>query len=286
MTAALNPALQHSLVDRPPDGVDGGDRVTGDNSERTEHIAAPIPDLPATTASPASVLDPDHLAKLVHELKTPLTAIAAAAEIMRDERLGAMGNPHYLGYAADIHENATHALDVIVSLLTEHTKAGTAQPNLIALDLNALTERTVSSVQALAQSQQLKLRFSTDNSRPRIVANPTSLRQILLNLLTNAIKFTPPGGDIEVETGYLNDGCVFLSVSDTGCGINASQSAASSAAAEQTDTPLSWLSSNGIGLPLIQRLVREMSAKLEIESGREKGTSVRILFGEFARSTA
>ena len=79
----------------------------------------------ATLSAPTvPVLDPDHFAKLAHELKTPLTAIAAAAEVMRDERLGEMGNERYLSYAADIHESATHALDVITSLLSRKRKGG------------------------------------------------------------------------------------------------------------------------------------------------------------------
>jgi len=229
-----------------------------------------------------SLLDPDHLAKLAHELKTPLTAIAAAAEVMRDERLGAMGNARYLNYAADIHENATHALDVITSLLSESRKQAAAPPpRLIALDLNAIVERTVSSVQALAQSRNLALTFQAEKSRPHVVANPTSLRQILLNLLTNALKFTPPGGDVHVETGYRGDGRVFLAVRDTGCGIGGSTSAAS--VSEQGASKQPWLSGSGIGLPLVQRLASEMSAEFEIEGAPEMGTLARITFAGFAQ---
>lgn len=229
---------------------------------------------------PASILDPDHLAKLAHELKTPLTAIAAAAEIMRDERLGVMGNERYLTYAADIHESATHALDVITTLLSESTKPEAALPRLIALDLNAVVERTVSSIQALAQSRGLTLAFEAEKSRPHVVANPTSLRQILLNLLTNAIKFTPRGGDVHVATGYLADGRVFLAVRDTGCGMNGESVAEAKPGDEK---PQPWLGSNGIGLPLVQRLIRDMGAEFEIDSAPEKGTVVLIAFGDFAR---
>lgn len=240
---------------------------------------AATPDL---RLAPTSILDPDHLAKLAHELKTPLTAIAAAAEIMRDERLGVMGNPRYLNYAADIHENATHALDVIASLLSESVKSGATLPRLIALDLNAVVERTVSSVQALAQSRNLTLTLKAEKSRPHVIANPTSLRQILLNLLTNSIKFTPPGGDVDVETGYLADGRVFLAVRDTGCGISGG-SAVTTSSPEQGGTRQPWLSGSGIGLPLVRRLVSEMSAEFEIESAPEKGTVARISFAGFAR---
>lgn len=235
----------------------------------------------ADERTPSSLLDPDHLAKLAHELKTPLTAIAAAAEVMRDERLGPMKNGRYLTYAADIHENASHALDVITALLSESGKPETAAPRLIALDLNALVERTVSSVQALAQSRGLTLMFEAEKSRPHVAANPTSLRQILLNLLTNAIKFTPPGGDIRIVTGYLADDRVFLVVRDTGCGMNGKKATEAVEPPEEKTQP--WLTGSGIGLPLVQRLVRDMSAEIEIDSAPGKGTVVLIAFGDFAR---
>ncbi len=252
-----------------------------DEADAETASIAPPDSLAARAAATASLLDPDQLAKLAHELKTPLTAIAAAAEVMRDERLGAMGNARYLNYAADIHENATHALDVITSLLSESRRQGTAPPRLIALDLNAIVQRTVSSVQALAQSRNLALTFRAEKSRPHVVANPTSLRQILLNLLTNAIKFTPTGGAVQVETGCRADGRVFLAVRDTGCGIGGSAIAASTS--DQGANKQLWLSGSGIGLPLVHRLASEMSAEFEIEDGSDRGTLARITFAGFAQ---
>ena len=225
------------------------------------------------------VLDPDHFAKLAHELKTPLTAIAAAAEVMRDERLGEMGNERYLSYAADIHESATHAIDVITLLLSESAKTDAAISRPIALDLNAIVERTVSSVQALAESRGVTLVFDADDGRPHVIANPTAMRQILLNLLTNAIKFTPGGGDVRVVTGYIEDGRVFLVVRDTGCGMNGKAPAPG-------DVSAPWTHGHGIGLPLVQRLVREMGADIEIDSAPGKGTVVLIAFGGSPSSSA
>jgi hypothetical protein len=257
----------------------------------TADLAAHVPDQPALSTAGLSsgktlpVLDPDHLAKLAHELKTPLTAIAAAAEVMRDERLGEMGNERYLSYAADIHESATHALDVITALLSESGRPASGVSRLIALDLNALVERTVSSMQALAGSRGLTLAFDAEKSRPHVVANPTAIRQILLNLLTNAIKFTPDGGDVRVVTGYLADGRVFLVVRDTGCGMNGKPPVAAETVAPG-NAALPLARGNGIGLPLVQRLVRDMGAELEIDSAPQKGTAVLIAFGGFARWSA
>ncbi len=244
----------------------------------TQQAASSVTDMPAPKTLP--VLDADYLAKLAHELKTPLTAIAAAAEIMRDERLGEMKNERYLNYAADIHESATHALDVIAALLSDRAKPSVPASRLIALDLNALVERTASSVQALAESCGLTLSFESDGSHPHVVANPTALRQVLLNLLTNAIKFTPRGGDVRVATGHIGDGRVSLVVRDTGCGMTETKLPVLDTTANLQPA---WARSNGIGLPLVEKLVRDMGAEIEIESAPQKGTAATIVFNDFTR---
>lgn len=247
----------------------------------SDDVPAPAVPRPYPQRKPLSPLDPDHLARLAHELKTPLTAIAAASEVMRDERLGPMGTPRYLEYASDIHESAHHALDVIASLLSESGKPGDPAARLIALDLNAIVARTVSSVQALAELHHISLAFDADKGQPHVIANPTAVRQILLNLLTNAIKFTPAGGDVRVVTGYLDDGRVFMVVRDTGCGMAGRKLPKDFA---QEGQPPARLSTGlGIGLPLVRRLVSEMAAELEIDSAPGKGTVVLIAFGGFAR---
>jgi len=199
-----------------------------------------------------------------------------------------MGNERYLSYAADIHESATHALDVITSLLSESAKPDAAMSRPIALDLNAIVKRTVSSVQALAELHGLALVFDAGDGRPHIVANPTAMRQILLNLLTNAIKFTPRGGDVRVATGFIPDGRIFLVVRDTGCGMNGKTNTDSAVASAGYSGGVSepWAHGHGIGLPLVQRLVREMGANIEIDSAPGKGTVVLIAFGGSTRSSA
>lgn len=263
----------------PDDGVVAA--PVADAPPQGEPPAKPV-DVPANLSRrPTLPLDPDHLARLAHELKTPITAIAAAAEIMRDERLGPVGNPKYLEYAADIHESAHHALDVITTLLSESGKLGDQTARLIALDLNAIVARTVSSVQALAEAHHISLAFEAENGRPHVVANPTAIRQILLNLLTNAIKFTPSGGDIRVATGYLPDGRVFMVVRDTGCGMTEKKTPEGDADRSLRSAKLSG--GHGIGLPLVRRLANELGAELEIDSAPDKGTVVLMAFGGFAR---
>ncbi len=266
-------APEDTMPARQPTATSPAQDQTGEGANR---------DTGRALFKPAAAFDADYLAKLAHELKTPLTAIAAAAEIMRDQRLGEMKNARYLTYAADIHESATHALDVISSLLVDRAKPAASVSRLIAIDLNAIAERTVSSVQALAESCGLELSFHTDGRKPYVVANPTALRQVLLNLLTNAIKFTPRGGSVSVSTGILDDGRAFLVVHDTGCGMNGSAAPATGPASEAAVKP-SWARSHGIGLPLVEALVRDMGAEIQIDSEAQKGTAASILFSDFTQ---
>lgn len=268
----------------------GGDTQSGFVASQTEtQIVTGAQVTASDIARKASALAPSQIAKLAHELKTPLTAIAAAAEIMRDERLGAMGNEKYLGYAADIHSSATHALAVIQDMLAIPGYDAFAEPvSPTAFDLTEVARGTVSSLQPLAQQRTLKLTLDAEPGLTPIRANATAIRQILLNLLTNALKFTPAGGEVRVVTGYLNDGAVFMVVRDTGDGIDAET------LLRTFDTELDDSTANvevragggrGIGLKLVRRLAAENGAEFEIDSAPGKGTIVMLAFSRYLAGT-
>lgn len=217
------------------------------------------------------------LARLAHELKTPLTAIAAAAEVMRDERLGAMGNDRYLEYARDIHDSAAHSLAVIARLLARGEAREAERDRVETLDLNTVVARTVSTLRAIAEDRGITLSFEAGAGAPTVIASATALRQILLNLLSNALKFTPAGGDVRAMTGHLPDGAAFLKVCDSGNGI---AEATLQKALALTDAPIGSQPGGGygIGLPLVCRLVAEIGAAISFESEPGKGTAVLISF--------
>lgn len=228
---------------------------------------------PTETAETASLTgersEPSQLAKLAHELKTPLSAIAAAAEIMRDERLGPLGSERYRGYAADIFSSARHALGVINQML-ETARADGAPIGLsfAEIDLNQLAEGVLSFMQPLAEEAKISLTSGLAARLPHVVADPTSVRQMLLNLLTNAIKFTGSGGRVHVTTNYELDGPVTIEVRDDGPGVEAEASPRGPAAEEGL----------GIGLPLVRSMAEANGAVVVIESRPGEGTAVRIVF--------
>jgi signal transduction histidine kinase len=230
------------------------------------------------------------LATLAHELKTPLSAIAAASEIMRDERLGAIGDERYRGYAADIHAGARHALAVVERLLAGRAPATTlpagtppdADSARRLTDLNEVAAECVSVLKPLADNARLELTAVLSRDPVRLAADATSLRQILINLLTNAIKFARRGDAVEVATRRDEAGAVSVEVRDTGPGMTRAEIArALDAGAEPLAAPRRG-GGLGIGLPLVRQLAEANGGRLAIESVPGKGTRVQIEFGRGA----
>jgi two-component system, cell cycle sensor histidine kinase PleC len=231
----------------------------------------PAPSSAAETAA--------HVSKLAHELRTPLSAIAAAAEIMKDQRFGDIGNARYLGYTSDIHDNARHALALINRLLggePELEDAAGLQP--AQLDLNALAESSVSAMRPLAEEAGLKLTHEFHGHLPHVTADATTVKQILFNLLSNAIKFTPRGGDVRVVTGLGFDRSVFAAVQDTGTGMSGEAIEAALKAEVPANPQRKEAGGHGIGLPLARNLAEANGARLEIDSALSEGTAVALVF--------
>lgn len=221
----------------------------------------------------------EQVSKLAHELRTPLSAIAAAAEIMKDERFGAIANERYRSYTSDIHDNARHALALINRLLGGATDEEGERPFEVAeLDLNVLAESSVSAVRPLAEEAGLKLVHEFHRQLPHVRADATTVKQILFNLLSNAIKFTPRGGDVRVVTGLGYDRSVFVAVQDTGVGMSGEAIATALSGDVPTTPQRKEAGGHGIGLPLARNLAQSNGARLEIDSATGEGTAVALIF--------
>jgi two-component system, cell cycle sensor histidine kinase PleC len=220
-----------------------------------------------------------HVSKLAHELKTPLSAIVVAAEIMKDQRFGELANERYRNYSADIHDNARHALDVINRLLGDSVPdAAPARLEAVELDLNAHAESAVSAMRPLAERAGLELTQELHQRLPRVVADAMSVKQILFNLLANAIKFTKAGGEVRVVTGLGFDRSLFVAVQDTGPGMSAEEIARALDADAPPRPERKEAGGLGIGLPLAQSLAKADGARLEIDSTPGEGTVVALIF--------
>lgn len=254
-------------------------------------------DKPATSGSGGNSLSSPsltQLAQIAHELRTPLSAIAIAADVMRGERFGPVGDDRYREYAAGIHDNARHALSVLDRMLGR-SGAQASGPSLLPsggspgaerfdgesvfteVDIGGLCHGVAGSLGMLAQSAELDLHLDVGAGLPRVVADETALRQILINLLTNAIRATPPGGRIAVAANWSPPGPLTMVVVDSGCGID---EALAEHVMAGSAPPLSgrFRDGEGIGLPLVMRLAALNGAAVDIGREPSGGTRVAISF--------
>ena len=172
-------------------------------------------------AEKASSAKSDFLAKISHEIRTPLNAIIGFSEVMMAERFGPIGNERYREYLKDIHASGGHLLSLINDLLDlSKIEAGKLDLTFASVSLNDLTQQCVAIMQPQANRERIIIRTSLPPTLPQVVADARSVRQIVLNLLSNSIKFTGAGGQVIVSTALNDSGEVVLRVRDTGVGMS------------------------------------------------------------------
>ena len=220
----------------------------------------------------------DFLAKVSHEVRTPLNSILGFAELMLQERFGPIGSRRYKGYAEDIHQSGLYALSLLNDLLDiSKIEAGKFELDFTAVDVAEVVETCVSSLQPLAKRGRIVLRTSLADDLPVVVADPRRLRQILLNLLTNAIKFTKEGGQV-IVSGTLVEEDLRLRVRDSGVGMSEAEIAYAMQPFHQLDTTPRRQSGTGLGLPLTKALADAIRARLALSSEPGVGTSADLIF--------
>ncbi|MGE4218355.1 MAG: ATP-binding protein [Alphaproteobacteria bacterium] len=214
----------------------------------------------------------EFLAHMSHELRTPLNAVIGFSEMMVSERMGPVGNPRYREYAHIVNASSGHLLAVINSILDlAKVDAGKwdLQPEPVSLHGLARDLRNLTVGRAEASNVSLSIDLGED--MPRVESDRRLLLQILVNLATNAIKFTPAGGRIDVAAAVLEEG-VAIRVVDTGFGMSAEELAALREPFRRVDGQGRRRQETGLGLPLSLRFADLIGARLEIASERGKGT--------------
>jgi signal transduction histidine kinase len=220
----------------------------------------------------------DFLAKVSHEVRTPLNSILGFTELMLQERFGSIANARYKGYVEDIHQSGLFALSLINDLLDiSKIEAGKFELDFTAVDVAEIVEECVASLQPLAKRARVVLRTSLAPTLPLVVADPRRLKQSLLNLLTNAIKFTKEGGQV-IVSGSLVGGELRVRVRDNGVGMSKDEIAYAMQPFHQLDTAPRRQSGTGLGLPLTKALVDANRARLELASEPGVGTSADVIF--------
>lgn len=216
----------------------------------------------------------EFLANMSHELRTPLNAINGFSDIMKKEMFGPLGDPRYKEYVSDILFSGQHLLSLINDILDmSKIEAGKMTLNVESLSMSDMVQQVLRIVRGRAEDNRLKLIFE-EKEMSDIQADPRAIKQVLLNLATNAIKFTPEGGTVRIDIESKKSGVV-ISVSDTGIGISEDDIARLAQPFEQIDSQHSRQhEGTGLGLALSKSLVELHGGKFAITSKLGEGTTV------------
>jgi PAS domain S-box-containing protein len=221
----------------------------------------------------------DFLAMMSHELRTPLNAIIGFSEIVMGEVFGPVGNEKYHGYLGDIQRSGNHLLELINDILDlSKAEAGLMEINEEGMDVAQVIATTVGMVRLRAEEADVRVVTEVPEGLPEVIADERKIRQSLLNLVSNAVKFTPQGGQVTVKALMEGD-CLQIRIEDTGIGIAAADIPKALSPFGQIDSALSRRhTGTGLGLPLTKRLVEAHGARLEIQSEIGVGTVAIIEF--------
>ncbi|RUM99094.1 PAS domain S-box protein [Pseudaminobacter arsenicus] len=231
-------------------------------------------------AERASSQKTDFLARVSHEIRTPLNAIIGFSELMVDEKFGPIANDRYRDYLRDINRSGNHVLDLVNDLLDiSKIEAGQQEMAHEAVSLNDALAETVAMMQPQANRERVIIRSSFASKLPDVVADRRSIRQIALNILSNAVRYTQAGGQVIVSTAYEMSGDVVMRVRDTGVGMTQAE-------IEQALKPFKQINAlkrargdgTGLGLPLTKAMVEANRAKFSINSTPGEGTLVEVTF--------
>jgi two-component system, cell cycle sensor histidine kinase PleC len=239
-----------------------------------------IADLERSKAETANQAKSAFLANMSHELRTPLNAILGFSEILQREILGPIQNLTYKNYAGDIHHSGRYLLALINDILDlSRIEAGRNEllEEPVSLHESAIETYNLLAMRADAKRQAVRIKF--DPKLPKLFADRRSVNQIAINLLTNAIKFTQPGGSIEVTAVSTASGGLSLVVRDNGPGIPAHEvEVAMAAFSRGSNATKKAIDGAGLGLAIVKGLMEIHGGHLSIQSGAEAGTTVICTF--------
>ncbi len=243
----------------------------------TEHKRAEVELQKARNeAEAANRAKSEFLATVSHDLRTPLTAIMGFSEVMLRHTFGPLGDPHYEEYARDIHQGGTLLLGFIDDILDiSRIEAGKEKLEDKAVDIGSLVQSIVNLIGAEADTARLGMKVELPSGLPWLRCDEGSMIRIVNNILSNALKFTPEGGNITVSVKVLKKGSIVITVADTGIGMTGEDIAKALEPYEQADSshPRKH-EGTGLGLYICRRHMELHGGILTIKSKVGKGTTV------------
>ena len=266
--------------------------TSGETSNQTRKICAVFRDITQwkrteaelvgarRQAESGSLAKSEFLAKVSHEVRMSLNSIIGFAEVMIDGRFGAIENERYIDYLRDIRASGQHVISLVNDLLDlSKIESGKLDLNFASVNLNVAVQHSVALMQPQANRHRIIIRSSLSPTLPSVVADARSLRQIVITLLSNSMKYAQPGGQVIISTALTDNGEAVLRVRDTGLGMNEKDLAIALEPFRQVMTSSRRDGAGaGLGLPLTKALAEANRANFSISSSVDDGTLVQIAF--------
>ena len=248
-----------------------GDAVLRHRARMAQHTAR-------VEAELASKLKSDFIANLSHELRTPLNSIIGFSKLLSEQEQRKLNQDEVINYANLVHDAAGHLLVVINNILDiSELQSGKCTIDTCEVDLHEILTASISSFRLIARSAGITLRDNIEANLPDVRGDGVKLRQMLTSLISNAVRFTPDGGSVLIESNSLGEGGVVIRITDTGVGMSDEDIAAALTPFDQVDAnPARWPNGTGLGLPVAQALVQLHGGDLKLESELNLGTQVEV----------
>ncbi len=230
-------------------------------------------------AEEANLAKSRFLATMSHELRTPLNAIMGFSEVLKGELFGPHANPIYKDYANDIHSSGQHLLMLINEILDlSRVEAGRYELKQESVSLTGIAQECRHLLSIRAQKRDIKLVEVMEADLPRVWADERAIRQVVLNLLTNAIKFTPQGGQVSIKVGWTSAGGQYLAIKDNGPGIPENEIAmVMSAFGRGSLAQKNADEGSGLGLPIVKGLIELHGGQFLLKSKVREGTDAIVV---------
>ncbi|WP_414834133.1 sensor histidine kinase [Afifella sp. YEN Y35] len=225
-------------------------------------------------AEAANMAKSQFLATMSHELRTPLNAILGFSEVMRNEMLGPIENDAYKDYLNDIYNSGQHLLKLINEILDlSRIEAGKRELREELLSLVSIAQDAKGLLDLKARQKNIKVAEAFEEHMPKIVVDEQAIRQVTLNLLANALKFTPAGGEVALKVGRTEGGGQYISVRDNGPGIPADELPIVLSAFGQSSISIKNAEQGtGLGIPIVQALIHLHGGQFILRSKLGVGT--------------
>jgi len=217
-------------------------------------------------------------AEFVHEIRTPLNAIMGYLDMLHHEINGPLGHPDYNEYIDIVYKSSQHLQQLCDQLLTEDMEK--MELTIEEIDVSVTIDGVKNLFLPIAEKRNITLKGSVSEGFPTLHTDPVRLNQILINLVSNSIKYTQPGGTVEIMARYHeNSGAMIFVIQDNGQGMSTEDTKHVFDAYKVSETPSPHGDpSTGLGLNIVNRLIKDMYGELALCSYKDEGTLVRLAF--------